>query len=273
MDFDITAYKSRTDRLRWDDIDLATFGDHRLDEGALRCLRYMHDVEYHTVCYLRDLLLSPAHSDPEVTSFLSFWVYEEYWHGEALASVLSAHGEVSGETRVRARRQRLGWGERFRPMAMMAGSALAGEHFVAVHMAWGAINEWTTQAGYAQLSRRADHPVLRELLRRIMRQEGRHIDFYASQAERRLAASRPARRLTRIALSRYWTPVGSGVMPRAETCHLAGYLMGGPDGLEVARRIDRRVDRLPGLSGLALLESSLEDLGVQPRATRSAVAA
>ena len=260
MDFDIADYKARTDRLRWDDLDLSRFETEPLPNGALRCVRFMHDVEYHTVCYLRDLLLSPAHSDPEITSFLSFWAFEEFWHGEALASVLAAHGEVSGETRVAAMRQRLGWSERIRPVAMMAGSALAGEHFVAVHMAWGAINEWTTQAGYSQLSRRADHPVLRELLRRIMRQEGRHIDFYASQAERRLAASRPARRLTRMALSRYWTPVGSGVMPPAETRHLAGYLLGGPDGLEVARRIDRRVDRLPGLAGLGLLERSVRDL-------------
>ena len=45
------------------------------------------------------------------------------------------------------------------------------------------------------------HPVLTELLRRIMRQEGRHIDFYASQATTRLGASRAAQRLTRLALA------------------------------------------------------------------------
>ena len=135
---------------------------------------------------------------------------------------------------------------------MMAGSALAGRDFVAVHMAWGAINEWTTQAGYAQLARRAGHPVLSELLKRIMRQEGRHIDFYASQAERRLAASRRARRLTRFALRTFWSPVGSGVMPPAETHHWPATSWAADDGLEAARRIDRRVDRLPGLAGLAV---------------------
>ena len=147
--------------------------------------------------------------------------------------------------------------ERLRPLGRMAGSALAGPDFVALHMAWGAINEWTTQAGYAQLARRADHPVLRELVKRIMRQEGRHIDFYASQAEKRLAASRRARKLTRFALRKLWSPVGSGVMPAAETEHLARYLFGSSEGLDAARRIDRRVDRLPGLAGLRLLEGSL----------------
>ena len=45
-------------------------------------------------------------------------------------------------------------------------------------MTFGVINEWTTQAGYARLAAEADHPVLSELLRRIMKQEGRYIDFF-----------------------------------------------------------------------------------------------
>jgi hypothetical protein len=55
--------------------------------------------------------------------------------------------------------------------------------------------------------------------------------------------------------------VGSGVMPAEETSHLATYLMGGEEGLAAARRIDRRVDRLPGLAGLSLLEGSIRSLG------------
>ena len=97
-------------------------------------------------------------------------------------------------------------------MAFTLGSALT-PHIVAVHMTWGAVNEWTTQAGYGRLAAKAKHPVLSELLRRIMRQEGRHIDFYAIGARRRLAASATARRITRFALRRYWAPVGAGVMP------------------------------------------------------------
>lgn len=273
MEFNIEDYKSRTGRLHWDDLDIHSFKYRPLHPAALRCLRYMHDVEYHTVCYLRDLLVSPAHNDPEITSFLSFWVFEEFWHGEALAEVLSAHGEAAGQARVSAMRKRLGWAEKLRPASMMIGSALAGEDFVAVHMTWGAINEWTTQAGYSQLARRAGHPVLSELLRRIMRQEGRHIDFYASQAQSRLAASRRARRLTRFALNRFWSPVGSSVMPPEESAHLARYLMSGPDGLAVARRIDRRVDRLPGLGGMGLLERSVSSLGADPNAWPDVLAA
>ena len=69
-------------------IDFDDFRDQPLRPEALRSLRYMHDVEHHTVCYLRDLLLTPAHQDPEITSFLSCWVFEEMWHGEAIGQVL-----------------------------------------------------------------------------------------------------------------------------------------------------------------------------------------
>lgn len=272
MEFDIEAFKERTQRLRWDDLDLTQFRTRPLDEGSLRCLRFMHDVEFHTVCYLRDLLVSPAHDDPEVTSFLSLWAYEELWHGEAIAQVLEAHGEQSGRVRVAKMRGRLGLRERLRPLWMLLGSAVAGRDFVALHMAWGAINEWTTQAGYARLAARAEHPLLKELLKRVMRQEGRHIDFYASQAESRLAASGRARRLTRWALRKLWSPVGSGVMPAAETRHLARFLFGDEEGIRVARRIDRRVSRLPGLQGLNLLESSLHKLTVEPPSAAAPVA-
>ena len=120
-------------------------------------------------------------------------------------------------------------------------------------MTWGAINEWTTQAGYARLAKLADHPVLSELLKRIMKQEGRHIDFYVSQARSRLSDSRSAQRLTRWALRRFWAPVGSGVMPDPEVAFLSSYLFGGNEGMAMADRIDRRVDRLPGLADLDLM--------------------
>jgi hypothetical protein len=263
--FELDDYKLRTDRLRWADLDLADFGAKPLETEALRCIRYMHDVEYHTICYLRDLLLTPAHQDPTITSFLSFWVYEEYWHGEALGAVLSAHGEPHGEARVAAVRSSLGWRDSMRPLLMTIGGWLATSDFTAVHMTWGAINEWTTQAGYVQLARRASHPILSELLGRIARQEGRHIDFYSTQARARLADSPRARRLARLALRRFWHPVGAGVMPPEETRFLTRYLMGDEQGREVARRIDRRIDRLPGLKGLSLMDKAVTaNLAIDP---------
>ncbi|MDA8148709.1 MAG: ferritin-like domain-containing protein [Actinomycetota bacterium] len=253
MSFDIDTYRRITAKLSFEDIDFDAFRDCPLTADALRCLRYMHDVENHTVCYLRDVLVTRAHRDPEVTSFLTLWNFEEYWHGEAIARVLAAHDETSGIGRIAAMRQRLPRRDGLRPISFQVASAVT-PHLTAVQMTWGAVNEWTTQAGYARLAGLADHPVLTELLSRIMKQEGRHIDFYASQAKSRLGGSRAAQRITRWALRKYWAPVGSGVMPTDEVRFLSSYLFGGEEGRAMADRIDRRVDRLPGLDGLGLMK-------------------
>ena len=236
------------------DLDLANaFRDRRLDADVLRCLRYMHDIELHTICYLRDLLVTSAHRDPEITTFLTFWSFEEYWHGEAIATVLRAHGETAGAPRVQELRRTRRVAEATKPFTHGLASMVVGPSMTAVHMTWGAINEWTTQAGYARLAQRCDHPVLAEMLRRIMRQEGRHIDFYSAQAARRLAGNRRAQWLTRKALTKFWAPVGSDVMPEVEVHHLVSYLFAGPEGAAMAARIDRRIDGLPGLGGLRLV--------------------
>jgi hypothetical protein len=256
MSFEIDTYREISGKLEVTDIDFSAFKDRPLDPDALRCLRYMHDIENHTVCYLRDILVTRAHRDPDVTSFLTFWNYEEYWHGEAIANVLAAHGEQAGSGRIAALRHRLPKRDAWRPLTFQLASALT-PHLTAVHMTWGAINEWTTQAGYARLAKLADHPVLSDLLRRIMKQEGRHIDFYVSQAKDRLSDSRAAQRLTRWALRKFWAPVGSGVMPEEEVEFLSTYLFGGGEGKVMAERIDRRVDRLPGLEGLDLMSGAV----------------
>jgi hypothetical protein len=254
MQLTIEKYTQMVAPLDVRDLDLANaFHTHRLDEDVLRCLRYMHDIELHTVCYLRDLLVTSAHRDPEITTFLTFWSFEEYWHGEAIAAVLRAHGETAGAPRVKELRRTRRAAEATKPFIHGLASLVVGPSMTAVHMTWGAINEWTTQAAYARLAQRCDHPVLAEMLRRIMRQEGRHIDFYAAQASRRLTGNRRAQWLTRKALTRFWAPVGSDVMPEPEVQHMISYLFGGADGRAMVERIDRRIDNLPGLAGLGLV--------------------
>ena len=107
MTTDIASLIQRSARLETDDIDFEAFRDRPLDPATLRCLRQMHDVEGHTACYLRDLLVTRAHRDPEVTAFLACWCYEEHWHGEAIAAVLRAHDETAGSARLAESRQRL----------------------------------------------------------------------------------------------------------------------------------------------------------------------
>src|SRR5262249_51965106 len=152
----------------------------------------------HTVVYLRDLLATRAVADPHVTAFLSCWVYEELWHGEAFSSFLRAAGVADDEpapavlpsrpSRTAAIREQVGIGHKLGWLVTMAGSALTRD-FVAVHMTWGAVNELTTLTSYQQLIRRTNNSVLVDLLRRVIKDERRHFAFYRQQARLRLERS------------------------------------------------------------------------------------
>jgi len=262
MSFDIEAYQNSAGRVRDDDIDYTEFVRRPLSADALRSLRYMSDIESHTVCYLRDLLVTPSHVDPAVTTFLTMWVFEEHWHGEVLAKVLAAHGIPTGGEHIAAVRKRLGWRDRVAPIGQALIANVVGTDFVAVHMTWGAINEWSAYAGYARLAVLEQHPLLSTLLTRIIRQEARHAAFYASQARERLAASARARRLTRFALKRFWEPVGAGVAPASETRHMLHFLLGDEVGRRALDHIDDRIHRLPGLSGLNLVRRASAAYGL-----------
>ncbi len=247
--FDLDAYLSRSRAVDLGSVPWDQVPRHPLSQDAVRALRYMQDIESHTIIYLRSLLDTRAIDDPEVATFLACWLYEETFHGIALARFVRTAGHAidlrarSGMTvRQHIERRLTSW------------IARAWPEFVAVHMAWGAINELTALTAYRRLAVASDHPVLRNLLERIAIDESRHFYFYFKQAEQRL--ERPgAARVTRLLIERFWAPVGSGVQPVDETRFLARYLFSGPDGLAAVRKVDATIRDLPGLAGIPLLEA------------------
>ena len=252
--FDIDAYLSRSGALDLRGIDWADVPRHPVPAEAIRTLKYMQDIESHTIVYLRSLLATRAIDDPDVARFLACWVYEESFHGLALERFLAAAGHPLGPRPTpRGHEAPAQWLE---TRATAALSRLWPD-FCAVHMTWGAINELTTLTGYRRLAARADHPVLSELLDRIVRDESRHFFFYYRQAEIRL--QRPAvARVARFLVDRFWAPVGSGVQPQRELVFMARYLFSDARGRAAARKADETIRRLPGFATVGLLESWLD---------------
>jgi hypothetical protein len=254
---DLAAYVARSRALDlaafpWDEVPL-----HPVSAETIRTLRYMQDIESHTIIYLRELLATRAVDEPDVATFLACWLYEETFHGLALARFLEAAGHPVG-SRTRPRGQ-----EPFVKRLEFVGVALlsrAWPDFCALHMAWGAINELTTLTGYRRLAKLAGHPVLSELLERIVLDESRHFFFYYRQAEERL--KRPgAARVARFIVDRFWAPVGSGEQAREELRFLASYLFSDDEGRNAARKIDETIRRLPGFSTVRLVEAWIDSFG------------
>ncbi|WP_114853311.1 ferritin-like domain-containing protein [Brachybacterium sp. YJGR34] len=260
MAFDLDQFAQTSVPVQYEDLDFDVFESQPLDAQTLRSLRYMCDVEYHTSCFLRDLLVTPSHREESAGGFMTMWNREEFWHGEALAAVLARHGIIVDYDEIKAKRLKLGWVGALGPLKQSVLSNLAGKDFVAVHMVWGAANELSAVAAYRRLSAMTDHPVLSPLLRRIAQQETRHVAFYTTQGRERLEASEAAQKIVRLVMSRVWKPVGSGMMEESEVLHVMSHLFAGKAG--ELDKLDKRVQKLPGLDGLTIFRNAFARLGV-----------
>ena len=266
--------------LPWDRIK-----DTPLQAGEARTLAYMMDIESHTIIFLRDLLATRAAFEPDVTAFLSCWVYEELWHGEAFSRFLGEAGyrlppdgePVRSGSPYPSRRARNTWIRRklgrkgyASHLATLAAAAMVRD-FVALHMTWGAVNELSTLTAYHRVIAKTEHPVLVQLLDRIIKDERRHFAFYRAQARMRLARSSQARKVTRWALEHLWAPVGTGVRPQEETDFVVEYLFSDLDGAQAAREMDRTVGELPGMAGIQIFQSALSEAmrRIGPAASKS----
>src|SRR3954449_2600582 len=201
IEFDLDRYLRASKKLDLSELDWDQIPEHPLTDADVMCMHYMMDIETHTVIYLRDLLGPRAANDPQITAFLSCWVYEELWHGEAFSDFLRAYGiEVPAEPKLpdgstplptRAKRtqrvrEQLGVGHQLSLLPTMLGSMLFRD-FIALHMTWGAVNELTTLTGYQPMMRRSQHPVLAQVSTRARPDERRHFAFYRAQGQARLA--------------------------------------------------------------------------------------
>jgi len=238
--------------LELEGIDWDAIPSHPLPDDILRILTYMQDVESHTVVFPRTIFSQRAVDDEIIGTFLICWLYEEGMHGRALAKFLACAGRPV-QPRPQSRTTPMDYVDRTLTTLLSA----AWKDFLAMHMAWGAVHECTTIHAYQRLMQCNDHPVLNELLRRIVSDEARHFSFYMWQAERRLGSVR-VQRIVRMIMDRFYAPVGTNHQPDEDARWVSGYLFDGEDGRAAANRVDRTIAKLPGFADAQLLGQWLE---------------
>src|SRR5258705_2352045 len=173
--FDLDTYVERSRAVDLSAIDWALVPQHPVPPETIRTLRFMQDIESHTIIYLRALLATRAIDDPEVATFLACWVYEETFHGIALSRFLEAAGAPVGPRPTPRGQESLAKRLEAAATAMVSK---AWPDFCAVHMTWGAINELTTLTGYRRLAQVSPPPVLTHLLDRIVLDESPPFFFH-----------------------------------------------------------------------------------------------
>ncbi len=235
-----------------DGIDWDAIRDFPISDDTLRILAYMQDVESHTVVFPRTIFSQRAVDDEIIGPFLICWLYEEGMHGRALAKFLDSAGHPV-PARTGGRRTLMDHVDR----TMTTVMAAVWKDFLALHMAWGALHECTTIHAYRRLMQSNDHPVLNELLKRIVFDEARHFSFYMWQAESRLAGP-GTQRIVRAIMDRLYIPVGATHQPDDLARWVSGYLFDGDEGRAAARRVDHTISKLPGFGDATLLGNWLQ---------------
>ena len=257
MSFSIERYKEESKKLDIAGVEWNEVTRNQLSKGDLFCLHYMMDIENHVPLYLSHLLVTRACMDPILTAFLACWNYEELWHGENIGRFLNLYGiEFDSQDRIANVRANLGFQNSVSLMSTMAGSWLLKD-FSAVYLTIGAINELATLTGYGALIRKSGHPVLKDLLGRIIKDERRHFAFYFNSAKEWLTDNEKAQRMDRWMLNRVWVPVGQGVKKLEEVDALALHLFDDEQGEEELLNLDEKIGKLPGLSGIKLMSKAL----------------
>jgi len=257
LQFDVERYVRLSRKVDISDLDLSQAAHYPISDEEIRALTYMTDIESHTIVYLRAILNTCAIEDPQTTAFLSCWAYEEFFHGHTLRQFLNAVGVPISATRIAEVQKATSLVEWVKEL----GSSVLcrfSSHFHAAYLTYGAISELSTLEGYGVLARKTRNPILAEIVRRLAKDERRHFSFYYNKARLQLR-SQNAQRLTSFIIRHFWLPVGGGVKPDSEVDWILSFILGDPQGADIARRIDETIGKLPGLVWFDRLSRSREE--------------
>lgn len=188
----------------------------RCSATTLRLLRVLHQLERSTIERMRVLLVTPTHSDAQVTAFLCTWAFERHWIAEALGTVLAAHGWPVGFPPAGPSVRRLVDEVRHRalPVTEALRTNLIGDPVVAVHLVEGVLDEGLGRIGYRELIK--VEPGLAELAESVLATKIIHSRYLRTRATVELDRSATARRLVGRRLRSYGWPDRSPTLPPAE---------------------------------------------------------
>src|SRR6187402_3638162 len=194
--FDIREFTRTARGSHRAELDLTAISASGLGADAIRLLRLLRDLERATMQRMRNLLVTATHKDARVTAFLTTWAFEKFWIADALDAVLDANGQtLAGEFEGPTRKPLNERIERRGPIARAIAGNLAGPELVTAHITTQLVDEWIGQTAYRKLAEVA--AVLGSVVDMVLEVKDRHIRFFTEEAQRRLAASARARKLTR----------------------------------------------------------------------------
>lgn len=241
-------------------VDWSAVRKHPFDDRLVPVLFYMRDVESLTDMYYRELRRTPTGRDPDISKFMERWGEEELVHGEVLNRFLNELGYETKERWQDQVRTSVGYFYRVHAYAITTLTNLIGKQFTGTHMVFGAINEMTTGQAYRRLMAKADHPVLTQILRAILREESLHTNFYSSVARLELERRPISQKLARFVIDHFWEPVGGSALGHGRSNYTIAQLFGDDEGRRlIDTAVSKRLGSFPGFTGITAINKAAED--------------
>jgi len=241
--------------INWGDVRQHSFGEH-----LVPVLFYMRDVESLTDMYYRELRRTPTGRDPYISKFMARWGEEELVHGQLLDRFLNELGYSTDERWYERVRSSVGRFYKVHTYAITTLTNLVGKQFTGTHMIFGAINEMTTGQAYRRLIAKADHPVLTQILRAILREESLHTNFYSNVARLELERRPISQKLARFVIDHFWEPVGGSALGHDRSNYTIAQLFGDDEGRRVIDfAVSKRLSSFPGFSGVTAINKVAEN--------------
>lgn len=221
--------------------------NYELADTFVPTIIYMRDIEKLTELYYQELAKTKTIKDPHIKVFMEQWRTEESLHGDLLNRFLEEMGLSSDAHWFERARKNIPRTRQIKSKMDPLVRFVLGANITAIHMTWGAINEYSTLNGYSRLSTLAQHPVLSIILEGIMREEARHARFYWHMARFKLASSDQAQKISRFIIDHFWSPVGQGEKHKRETNQVIKSLYSGTEGVNIFdRTVTSLIKQLPG---------------------------
>lgn len=235
--------------------------DHPFDARLIPVILYMRDVETLTDMYWQELRRTPTGRDPVISKFMERWGIEEVTHGEVLNRFLNEVGYETDADWQRQVRRDVSKIYHFNTYLMTTLTNLIGSRFTATHMTFGAVHEMTTAQAYRRMIEIADHPVLTNILKAIIREESAHTQFYWSVARLELRKNDISQKLARKVIENFYYPVGQGSLKKQRTKHVVSVLFGEDTALGMLdKTVTQRVQMLPGFGGITKVTEKIGEV-------------
>ena len=140
---------------------------HPLSKDVAQTIVYMRDVESFTPGFAKGAMGTPSGKDRYISRFMEDrWLPEELTHADLLDRFLQEAGLPTDGKYYENLQNNLPGAYQLRTACRNMVANALGENFLPIHMAYGAVQEYSTLAGYQRLSELAGHPVLTHILDR-----------------------------------------------------------------------------------------------------------